>query len=76
MSQRAIIGTSSTRATGAAPRRRSLPERRVAAHQDIAQLAYLKWQKRGCPLGDAQSDWLAAEAELKSQLDVVACTNK
>lgn len=76
MSQRAIIGTSRTRATGPSPRGRSSPGLSVALHQDIAQLAYLKWQKRGCPLGDAERDWLAAEAELKAQLDVVSRTNK
>ncbi|MBI3464612.1 MAG: DUF2934 domain-containing protein, partial [Planctomycetes bacterium] len=31
----------------------------------IARLAHEKWQKRGCPIGDAQRDWFEAEAELK-----------
>ncbi len=32
----------------------------------IAQLAFQKWQKRGCRLGEDQRDWFDAERELKS----------
>jgi hypothetical protein len=32
----------------------------------IAQLAFQKWQKRGCPTGQDQRDWFEAEGELKS----------
>jgi hypothetical protein len=32
----------------------------------IAQLAFQKWQKRGCPTGQDQRDWFEAERELKS----------
>jgi ribonuclease I len=34
---------------------------------EIARLAFHKWQKRGCPFGDGQRDWFDAEAELKSR---------
>lgn len=33
-------------------------------HDAIARLAYQKWQRRGCPLGDDLRDWFDAEAEL------------
>ena len=31
----------------------------------IAQLAFQKWQKRGCPTGQDQRDWFEAERELR-----------
>ena len=30
----------------------------------IASLAYALWQKRGCPEGSPEADWLQAEEEL------------
>lgn len=36
-----------------------------SAQNDIAQLAYALWQKRGCPDGSAEIDWLEAEAQLR-----------
>lgn len=33
----------------------------------IAQLAYEKWQDRGCPLGEEQQDWYAALYELEAE---------
>jgi len=36
------------------------------AHQDIAVLAYVLWQQRGCLEGTAEQDWLDAEQQLKS----------
>jgi hypothetical protein len=36
-------------------------------HEQIAQLAFLYWQARGCPHGSAEEDWLRAEAELGKQ---------
>ena len=41
-----------------------------------ARLAYDKWQRRGCPLGDDLRDWFDAEAELialKSKPPSSAC---
>ncbi len=32
----------------------------------IAQLAYLNWQKDGCPAGRALEYWLEAESHLKA----------
>jgi len=37
-------------------------------HEAIARLAFQKWQKRGCPIGDDRRDWYEAERELKTQL--------
>ena len=31
----------------------------------IAVRAYQKWQQRGCPLWDGETDWFAARAELE-----------
>lgn len=36
-------------------------------HEAIAQRAYEIWQARGCPDGDGQADWRAAEAELLAE---------
>lgn len=33
-------------------------------HEEIARRAYELWQLRGCPLGDGEEDWRAAEDEL------------
>lgn len=33
-----------------------------------AALAYLFWQKRGCPIGTDQEDWFQAEETLKNGL--------
>jgi hypothetical protein len=34
----------------------------------ISVLAYQLWQRRGCPEGSPETDWLQAERELSSQL--------
>jgi hypothetical protein len=39
----------------------------VIPHEAIARVAYQKWQKRDCPIGDEQRDWFEAEVELKAQ---------
>jgi hypothetical protein len=33
--------------------------------EDIARLAYLYWEARGCQGGSAEEDWLRAEQELR-----------
>jgi hypothetical protein len=33
--------------------------------EDIALLAYTLWQRRGCPSGSAEGDWLEAERTLQ-----------
>ena len=35
----------------------------------IAELAYRKWQSRGCPPGDDRRDWLEAEEEIGALYD-------
>ena len=32
--------------------------------EEIARLAYVLWQQRGCPVGSAETDWLEAEQQL------------
>jgi len=34
--------------------------------KQTAALAYLLWQKRGCPIGTDQEDWFQAEETLKN----------
>ena len=36
----------------------------VAERDEIAELAYQLWVKRGCPDGSPDEDWLRAEEEL------------
>ncbi|WP_080508042.1 DUF2934 domain-containing protein [Bryobacter aggregatus] len=35
-------------------------------HQEIATLAYERWQSRGCPNGTALEDWYAASEQLRA----------
>jgi hypothetical protein len=37
-------------------------------HERIANRAYEKWCRRGCPHGTHQQDWLEAEAELRTEV--------
>ena len=37
----------------------------MPAHEEIARLAYLLWQGRGCPDGEAEQDWFEAERQLR-----------
>jgi hypothetical protein len=34
-------------------------------YEQIAQLAYLYWEARGCQGGSPEEDWLRAETELR-----------
>jgi hypothetical protein len=54
-------------AAGNASREQSLDEmaRQQVNQNDIAQLAYVLWQRRGCPDGSAEIDWLEAETQLR-----------
>ncbi|MCU0759613.1 MAG: DUF2934 domain-containing protein [Steroidobacteraceae bacterium] len=36
-------------------------------HEAIAARAYQLWQRRGCPQGSAEQDWLEAEAQLRAE---------
>lgn len=50
---------------GAGPDRSRLAETKSAPrHDEIARAAYLRWLREG---GDAATNWLAAEAELKGR---------
>jgi len=50
--------------TASEPRTSSASNAEVT-REAISQLAFQKWQKRGCPTGQDQRDWFEAERELK-----------
>jgi DUF2934 family protein len=39
----------------------------VDAYERKAKLAYELWERRGCPFGSPEVDWIAAEAILASE---------
>jgi Protein of unknown function (DUF2934) len=41
-------------------------------HEDIAALAYERWEQRGCPLGSPDEDWFEAVKELRSRATLTA----
>jgi hypothetical protein len=41
-------------------------EMKDRAQQDIANLAYALWQRRGCPDGSPEQDWLEAEKMIET----------
>jgi hypothetical protein len=44
---------------------RSSPQQNEGTSQeDIAKLAYALWQRRGCPEGSPENDWIEAEQQL------------
>ena len=48
-------------------RSRALVAVEVPERDEIAELAYQLWVKRGCPDGSPDEDWLRAEEELLHQ---------
>ncbi len=40
--------------------------------QDIAKLAYVLWQQRGCPDGSPEVDWIEAERKLRQSSEHVS----
>jgi hypothetical protein len=40
------------------------PSRPNVNYEQIAKLAYLFWEQRGCPNGSPELDWLEAERQL------------
>lgn len=40
-------------------------------HDEIARLAYLNWEKEGCPSGRDQDYWLEAEQQLRATKHMV-----
>jgi len=45
------------------------PSRPENIHAQIAIRAYQRWEKRGCPFGSPEEDWVEAEEELRVLLD-------
>jgi hypothetical protein len=45
----------------------TLPPIAIPSHEDIAILAQRFWIERGCQDGEAEQDWLRAEAQLMAQ---------
>lgn len=43
---------------------------------EIARLAYLNWQKDGCPAGRDLDYWLEAESQLKATWPLLICESK
>jgi cytoskeletal protein RodZ len=41
-------------------------QRSAPTYEEVAQRAYLLWQQRGCPNGNADEDWFQAERQLMS----------
>ena len=39
----------------------------VDVYETKAKLAYQLWERRGCPFGSPEVDWMAAEAILESE---------
>jgi hypothetical protein len=39
---------------------------REFSHEDVSRLAFLNWEKDGCPQGHAINYWLEAEQQLKA----------
>ena len=37
----------------------------TSMQEDIAKLAYILWQQRGCPNGSPEFDWFEAERKLR-----------
>jgi Protein of unknown function (DUF2934) len=57
-------GAPASNRTPSEPRNSSASNAEVT-REAIAQLAFQKWRKRGCPTGQDQQDWFEAERELK-----------
>ena len=43
------------------------PTAAAPSHEEVATLAYLYWESRGCQGGSPEDDWFRAERELISQ---------
>jgi len=72
MFKKAATASKERSGTDAPVPNRNASEPRISAasnvevtREAIAQLAFQKWQKRGCPTGQGQRDWFEAERELK-----------
>ncbi len=50
-----------------APTEAEITEHEQTEREQTELLAYQYWQKRGCPEGDPETDWLKAEHEVARQ---------
>jgi hypothetical protein len=48
-------------------RSREIPLTISPDHGTIAQVAYLHWLERGCPIGSPEEDWSQAERDLRNE---------
>ena len=55
--------------TSAKASRPASPEREPS-HQEIAALAYLYWEQRGCQGGSSEEDWARAQRALRQRASV------
>ena len=46
------------------------PGPQALRHRFIERRAYEKWRAKGCPSGTALQDWLEAEAEVDTELEM------
>ena len=53
------------RSTATAEQTSELPAPILLTELDVANLAYERWVKRGCPEGSPDEDWFEAEHELQ-----------
>lgn len=45
--------------------RENASHEQIKQQQSIASLAYALWQRRGCPQGSPEEDWIEAERQLQ-----------
>jgi hypothetical protein len=61
--------------TNKPPRKESASHSQIseaAMQEDIAKLAYVLWQQRGCPYGSPEFDWFEAEHKLRESSEHVS----
>lgn len=53
------------------PHREAVNEHGIAifGHEEIAAVAYSRWQARGCPEGSPEEDWFHAAQELRARAE-------
>jgi hypothetical protein len=49
------------------PQEGTLETEYTPSYHEVAQLAYLYWEARGCQGGSPEEDWLRAETELRAR---------
>jgi hypothetical protein len=56
--------------------RETMQSETQSKHQDIANLAYALWQRRGCCEGSPEQDWLEAEQRVRGIEQPSALTSR